>query len=160
MRVGGVADRLFDAERRGPNAATEAAQRKLAELNGQGVEFADAPRHGDRFPYHLNYVERTPDFVASHFGAPMSEALFDLPPDDRRWMGPFRSEFGTHLVLVAARAEGRIPPLSEIKARVLQDLERELVRERKDKVVAEIVRSYRIEISPALAKPQLKAAAQ
>ena len=33
-------------------------------------------RHGDRFPYFVNYVERDPQFVRSHFGAPMAEQVF------------------------------------------------------------------------------------
>ena len=51
---------------------------KLAELNKQQVLFSNAPRHGDRFPYFLNYVERDPQIVASHFGLPMAEEVFAL----------------------------------------------------------------------------------
>jgi parvulin-like peptidyl-prolyl isomerase len=151
---------FFDAERRGYAEAETAAARKLMELNGQGVPFAQAPQHGDRFPYHVNYVERTPDFVASHFGGDIAQAVFELSPDKRRWAGPFRSPYGAHLVLVAGWIEGRTPPLPEIKGRVLQDLERELIRERKDKVVAEIVKTYEIEIAPALLEAPEKVAGQ
>ena len=38
------------------------------ELNREKVPFANAPAHGDRFPYFLNYVEREPEIVAAHFG--------------------------------------------------------------------------------------------
>ena len=53
--------------------------------------FSDAPQHGDRFPFFLNYVERDPQFVVSHFGLPMAEGVFALEADDSRWHGPFES---------------------------------------------------------------------
>ena len=67
---------FVDAERRSRDEAFGLAKATLAELNEQQVPFSDAPRHGDRFPYFVNYVERDPQFVASHFGAPMAEQVF------------------------------------------------------------------------------------
>jgi hypothetical protein len=55
----------FEKDKRGADAALALAEVKLTELNAARVSFAEAPRHGDRFPYFLNYVERDPDFVAS-----------------------------------------------------------------------------------------------
>jgi hypothetical protein len=55
----------FEKDKRGDDAALALAEAKLTELNAARVSFAEAPRHGDRFPYFLNYVERDPDFVAS-----------------------------------------------------------------------------------------------
>lgn len=37
-----------------------------------------AAAYGDRFLYHLNYVAREPDEVASHFGTEMQQAVFAL----------------------------------------------------------------------------------
>ena len=76
----------FNADARSREEATALAEAKLAELNEQVVQFSDAPRHGERFPYFVNYVEREPTFVASHFGGPMAKAVFELEPD-RRWHG-------------------------------------------------------------------------
>ena len=151
---------FFDAGKVGKDAAGKLATRKLAELVDAGVQFSNASRHGERFLYHLNYVERTPDFVASHFGPEMAEAVFAISPDERRWHGPFRSQFGSHLVMVAAKGDARIPPLSEVRGRVLQDLKRKLVRENKDKAVAAIIESYDVVISPALVAQGNKVAAK
>ena len=59
---------FFDRERLGAEKADELAKQKFAELNQQKAPFTDAVKHGSRFLYHTNYVERSADFVASHFG--------------------------------------------------------------------------------------------
>jgi hypothetical protein len=140
---------FFDAKKVKPEAADELAKRKFSELNSRGVAFSEAPKHGDRFPYHVNYVEKSPDLVASHFGVPMAKTLFEIKPNKHHWHGPIRSLYGYHLVMVTKRFDGRIPALAEVKARVTQDLKRKLVRERKDKAVAEIIKTYDIQISPS-----------
>jgi len=75
---------FFNNERHGREVSLALATAKLAELNGQRVPFSNATRHGDRFPYFVNYVERGPQFVISHFGAPMAEAVFALAPSTGR----------------------------------------------------------------------------
>jgi len=73
---------FFDGERHNRNEALALATTKLRELNRQRVPFSAAPGHGDRFPYFVNYVERDPQFVASHFGLPMAEEVFALESSD------------------------------------------------------------------------------
>jgi hypothetical protein len=136
---------FFDAKKRGAEAA--AASAKLERLNGDGVHFADAPRHGDRFPYHVNYVERTPDFVASHFGPAMARDVFKLKADDRVWRGPFRSPYGIHLVLVSKSLPGRIPTLEEVRTRVFDDARRAQARMRSKAAIDEIVSDYDVRIA-------------
>jgi hypothetical protein len=135
---------FFDGERHGREAAFAMATAKLAELNGQQVPFSDAPRHGDHFPYFLNYVERGPQFVASHFGAPMSEAVFALESGDATWHGPLESEYGVHLVLLARKADGRYPELAEVEAGVRDVVEREAIRAQKEKAIQRIVETYEV----------------
>ena len=139
---------FFDAERRGREEARRAAEATREELEREGARFADATRHGDRFLYHVNYVERTPDYVASHFGAPMAGALFALDPDESRWRGPFESPYGFHLALVSAREEGRIPALEEIRGRVLDDARRARARELAEEALRGIVERYEVRVLP------------
>ena len=106
---------FFNGERRGTDQARSLAVDKLGQLNRDRVPFADAPGHGDRFLYLVNYVERTPDLVASHFGAAMAEAVFALVPDNADWAGPLESRYGHHLVLLTGKTEGRVPPLGEVE---------------------------------------------
>lgn len=138
---------FFDAERHGPDQAQAWAEAKLMELNGARVPFADAPKHGDRFLYHLNYVERTPDYVASHFGSPMAEAIFDLERTEGEWHGPYESPYGFHLVMTTKMEAGRYPALEEIYERVADDARRADMRRKTEEVIRQIVDSYDVEIT-------------
>jgi hypothetical protein len=135
---------FFDGERRGRDETLALAMAKLEELNGQQVPFSAAPGHGDRFPYFVNYVERDPQFVASHFGAPMAEEVFRLESSDSTWHGPFESQYGMHLVLMTRKAEGRYPELAEIEAGVRDDAEREAIATLKDQAIQAIVDTYEV----------------
>ncbi len=135
---------FFDGERHSRDDAFGLARTKLAELNEQQVPFSSAPGHGDRFPYFVNYVERDPQFVASHFGVPMAKQVFALDPDDATWHGPFESEYGLHLVLLTRKAEGRYPDLTEIEAGVRDDAERDAIAALKDKAIQAIVDTYEV----------------
>jgi hypothetical protein len=135
---------FFDGERHNRDEASGLAKAKLAELNEQQVPFSDAPRHGDRFPYFVNYVERDPQFVVSHFGVPMAEQVFALDPADTTWHGPFESEYGMHLVLLTRKVAGRYPELVEIEANIRDDTEREAIAAQKDKAIQAIVETYEI----------------
>ncbi len=131
-------------ERKGRDEAYALANAKLEELNRDQVPFSDAPRHGDRFPLFVNYVERDAQFVASHFGSAMAEQVFALEASDRTWYGPFESEFGLHLVMLSRKADGRYPELSEIGEAVRDDAEREKVAALKDKAIQSIVETYEV----------------
>ena len=113
-------------------------------LNEKQVPFAEAPGHGDRFPYFLNYVERDPEFVASHFGPRMSEELFTLEPDAMMWRGPFKSAYGYHLVLLTKRVEGRYPVLADISERVRDDAEQAELDRMQDEAIRGIVSTYEV----------------
>jgi len=137
---------FFDAERRAPDDARALAVAKLKELRAASVAFSDAPRHGERFPYGVNYVERTEDHVVSHFGAGMAKDLFRLEPDDGVWRGPFLSAYGAHLVMVVKRNDDRDPPLEELRSRVEADVVRDRRKEQAEKAVQAIVDGYRVKL--------------
>ena len=141
---------FFDTKKRGNEAAQTAAAEKLKRLNKDSVPFTDAPRYGDRFPYHLNYVERTPDYVASHVGPDMARAVFALKAGDGVWRGPYRSPYGLHLVLVSKSEPGRIPAWEEVRRRVTDDARRAGAREQMEASIREIVGSYEVRISDDL----------
>ena len=135
---------FFGKDQRGADAALALAEAKLAELNADRVPFAEAPGHGDRFPYFLNYVERDPEFVASHFGRRMAEELFVLEPDEATWRGPFESPYGFHLVLLTKKVEGRYPDLAEISERVRDDAEQAELDRMQDEAIRGIVNTYEV----------------
>jgi hypothetical protein len=122
------------------------AEEKLATLRSDAALFSDAPKYGERFPYGVNYVERTRDYVESHFGGDMASALFSLDPADGVWRGPLLSSYGTHLVMVIKRKHARYPPLDEARDRVEADLKSERRKEQSEKVIKAIVDTYEIEV--------------
>jgi hypothetical protein len=137
---------FFDAERRNDGGALEAANDLLAKLNSSAAGFNDASAFGDRFPFLRNYVERTYEYVASHFGSEFAEKLSRLPASDSRWQGPIGSVLGQHIVLITKQAPRALPSLEEVRGEVERDFHEELSR----KAVAEMTRAmrerYRIEI--------------
>ena len=132
----------FSNDRHGNEQARALAATKLEQLNAGNVPFSESTRHGERFLYNVNYVERTQDFVASHFGRQMAESVFSLEPDDSTWFGPFESAYGQHLVMLTKLTAGAYPTLDEIRGSVHEDaLRLALVREN-DKAVQAIVDTY------------------
>ncbi len=136
---------FFDTERRGRDQAQRLAQEKGIELRQASVPFTRAPGHGDRFLYHVNYVERTPDYVSSHVGSDMARRIFALQPSDKTWHGPFESPYGFHLVMVSARAEGRYPALSDINERVKADARHAVIREQTETTIRDLIGRYDIQ---------------
>ena len=132
----------FGNDRHGAEEARALAETKLEELNRDAVPFSESTRHGERFLYNVNYVERTEDFVASHFGSPMAEKVFALEPDPQRWHGPIESAYGQHLVMLTKLTEGIHPPLEEIEAAVREDALRLAIIRANDKAVQAIVDTY------------------
>ncbi len=132
----------FSSDRHGREQARQLAEAKLAELNAANVPFSDSTRHGERFLYNVNYVERTEDFVASHFGRAMAAAVFELEPDDSRWYGPFESAYGYHVVMLTRRTDGYYPPLEDIEDAVREDALRIKLDEQNERAVQAIVDTY------------------
>lgn len=138
---------FFSNERHGRDEAMALAHEKLTDLNARQAAFSDAPRHGDRFPYFLNYVERGSAFIASHFGSRMARDVFSLEPSDATWHGPFESEYGVHVVMLTRKTEGRYPDLSEIEDAVRRDAEREAITEQKNLAIQAIIDTYEVRMS-------------
>jgi hypothetical protein len=136
---------FFDAEVHGEARAQALAAQLLAELNSSGATFHDAPQFGDRFPFFRNYVERTPDYLASQFGDAFLAALQALAPSQDTWQGPLPSRYGSHLVLLTHRQPQRIPSLAEVRGRVVDDLRRDRLAGALDLAIGEVVDRYVVE---------------
>ena len=138
---------FFSAERHG-NVVDQLAQETLGILSENRVRFDQAPNYGDRFPYQLNYVERTQEEIASHFGEAMAQTIFRLQPHNTRWQGPIRSEFGKHLVLLTRAEAARIPPLQEVRDQLANELQRLREVESKQKAIDELIGGFEVRLSP------------
>jgi hypothetical protein len=137
---------FFDSARRGEAAARATAESARDELTATGVGFNNAPDEGDRFPFLKNYVERTLDHVASHFGAEFAAEIAELAPSAERWQGPVRSAYGEHVVLLTERTEQRYPELTEIRAEVERDYLETRATAQRATLLARLRERYRVEV--------------
>ena len=136
---------FVDASVHGDKAAQNMAEGLKGELHSRGARFNDAPQFGDRFPFHENYVERTLDYVQSHFGAEFVSGIARIPPSEKSWTGPVRSMYGYHLILLTARTEARLPELSEIRAQVEEDWLRDRTQAARSQGLRRLESEYAIE---------------
>ena len=136
---------FVDSTLHGDAAARSMAEKLKTELNAKGVAFNDAPQYGDRFPFMQNYVERTPDFIRSHFGAEFAAEIAKTQSSEKKWAGPIRSMHGYHLVLMTSRTPSRLPLLSEIRAQVAEDWERDRTQVARSKGLEHLASEYTIE---------------
>jgi hypothetical protein len=128
-----------------PDANT-AATALLEQLNAQRIPFSAATGFGDRFAYHSNYVERSRNLIASHFGDAFAQALFTLKPDEIRWQGPIVSTQGVHLVLLTASDPGGLPALDTIYPRVVADTRQWLKEKQTAAAIDNLVDRYEVRI--------------
>ena len=107
------------------------ARETMARLNRGHVGFSDAPSHGDRFPFLINYVDRPVDFVASQMGSAMTISLLARRPSEDNWQGPFQSPYGWHVVLLVKNSPASRLRFDQVRDEVRQSyLEDRRIRDR------------------------------
>jgi hypothetical protein len=102
-------------ERRGDAADSDAA--RLVETLRAGD--ANEQALGDPFPLPFDNHELSLSEVSRQYGEAFAARLAELAPG--AWSGPIESGYGPHVVFVESRTEGRLPPLAEVRERVLSD---------------------------------------
>lgn len=137
---------FFDLDRRGVEQAAADAAEAIETLNRAATGFNDTTVDGDRFPFLRNYVERTLDYVASHFGTEFAAALGALSPSASNWQGPIRSAYGQHAVLITQRTPKTYPTLDEVRTLVERDLIDARAANERKRIVAELRQRYRVEV--------------
>lgn len=118
------------------------------QLDAQQVRFDQAGSFGDRFLYHLNYIDKTENELEGHFGENMAHQLLDLSVSES-WQGPLESPHGYHFVLLARKTPGVMPAFEQVQAKVERDAYDVLLNQRTQQALAEIVERYRIAESSA-----------
>jgi len=134
---------FISSERRSVNETKAQASTLQQELNRTETPFENAARHGERFLYNRNYVNRQDDEISSHFGSQFQEQLFALEPDER-WQGPIQSNFGWHLVLLVKNTPAYIPELMAIGSAVFADAQRQQQRSIKRQAIFKLMAKYQI----------------
>ena len=105
---------------------------------------------GDHTPLRATYDDAPRDQIRVLFGDPMADALFTAPPGD--WTGPFRSDFGLHLVRLRSRTEARLPPYDEIAARVAEEFGAKRRREANEAAYRRLRANYNVIVEKAAAQ--------
>jgi hypothetical protein len=106
---------------------------------------------GDHTPLRAAYDDAPRDQIRVLFGDQMAEALFTAPPGD--WAGPYRSDFGLHLVRLRNRTEARLPPYDEIAARVAEEFGAKRRREANETAYRKMRANYNVIVeTPAAAQ--------
>ena len=120
---------FVSSEKRGSEESKVQAESLLTAINQTRVHYEKAGRHGERFLYNRNYVNRDSQEIASHFGRSFEQQLFALNPvlsdTETQWQGPLLSNYGWHLVLLTKNIESFVPTLTEISGIVLADAQRQ-----------------------------------
>lgn len=138
---------VFVSRTRG--AAAEADARQILARLTSGAP--DAANEGDPLLLGDGFSRMPLDRVAALFGDSFAQAVAQSAPGS--WLGPLRSAYGLHLVLVAAVEPGDLPPFEEVRSAV----EREWFAERRAAVQAAQYRSllagYRVIVQQPPASP-------
>jgi hypothetical protein len=108
----------FDPDKRGENTLDDAKKVK-EKLVAQGSMLQKIEGLGDDYMTANYFVANTPMEIRKNFGSGFAQSLMKLK--EGQWHGPVLSGFGTHLVFVNEIVSPPVPPLDEIKARVLED---------------------------------------
>ena len=132
-------------ERWGEDAEAEAL-RLLARLRSEGSA-VDPAGLGDRLLLGHRLTDHSETDIAALMGKDFATALSEIPMG--RWDGPLESAFGLHLVYVEARVPSKVPPLAEIRDRVLDEYRSERQREANEAVYQALRDRYEIVLEGA-----------
>jgi parvulin-like peptidyl-prolyl isomerase len=93
--------------------------------------------------------------IAGLLGQDFAAALAEVPQG--RWAGPLESAYGLHLVYVESREPARVPPLSEIRDRVLAEYVAERQREANEAIYQALKARYEIVVEAGAGGADLSA---
>lgn len=122
---------VFVSSERHGGQAKELATGTLVVLNEDAVPFHLGATRGDRFLYHKNYVDKSAQEIASHFGAEFAESVFALPASDA-WVGPVASNYGYHVLMISQQKPAIVLPFDTVRGQVARNLSAQRVQEELD----------------------------
>ncbi len=118
----------------------------LKELQESEVDFFKASEYGDSFPYLQNYVRRSRDFIRNNFDEGFADWLDLIDPEEGLWQGIVESPFGYHAVMLSNRFEETLPPLEELRERVLEDFLIESQYLARREAEQKLIEKYKLEL--------------
>jgi hypothetical protein len=132
----------LNPQTRGDQLDADAAM-LLTDLRAAGAQ-ADMSELGDPTLLERAFRDESQRRVEAMFGAEFSAELASLPLGE--WIGPVHSSFGTHLVLVEQRTEGRVATLDEVRPQVRREWENARRLEMNAKFLETLLEQYEVTI--------------
>jgi hypothetical protein len=132
----------FNTELHGGNLHSDMA-RALEDLERAGSR-ANTADLGDSFLLERSFEKLSLSDVKKTFGEQFASAVAALPLGV--WQGPIESGYGTHLVFVTQRSEGRLPALDEIRDQVRREWLDAKRGEATEKFYQAILSRYKVKI--------------
>jgi hypothetical protein len=117
--------------------------RVLEDLESAGSR-ANTADLGDAFLLERSFENVSLSDVKKIFGEQFASRLDALRPS--MWQGPIDSGYGTHLVFVARRSDGRLPALDEVRDQVRREWLDAKRKEATDKFYQAILSRYKVKI--------------
>jgi len=102
----------------------------------------DVSKFGEYFQMGNRFLKSSFSMVASRFGKPFAEYVFELPLN--RWSGPVESTHGTHYVIVTENHEPKLSPFENIESFLRDDYFLQKSREVQQRKIDELRRNYEI----------------
>ena len=104
-----------------------------------------APELGDHFMLLYDYNDINKTEAQGLFGdSQFTDSLFTVK--ENRWRGPFLSGYGWHLLYVYKRLTNAVPPLSQIKDRVIDSYKNDQLNKLDNEAIEKLVEKYTIEL--------------
>jgi hypothetical protein len=120
-----------------------AARHRAGDALKQIVQGASVATLGDPFPDLYHFSAHEAGQVQRLFGHnEFATAVFEAPV--ARWMGPYRSSYGWHLLYVQARRPGAQPVLAEVRDRVRTDFLLEAQARMNDEAFSQLANEYTV----------------
>jgi hypothetical protein len=144
----------LDPSRRGEHLAQDANE-LLIRLRPQGLD-VDLSSLGDVFLLDHRFETAPTTEIAKQFGEKFAAKVVDAPVG--QWFGPVESGYGTHLVFVEERTEGRQPELAVVRDAVRREWTNTRRLESNEKFFQNLLKHYEVvieRIDPAKADQKL-----
>jgi peptidyl-prolyl cis-trans isomerase C len=129
------------SDQRGADAERFATE-LLARLQTEDPDPKELASWGDPIMLDPFYSGLTEKDVSAAFGGDFSTEVVAL--ETGQWGGPLPSGYGLHLVKVERREDSRIPDWTEIRARIVNDIEFEAKATSRDQLYQEIAQNYEV----------------
>lgn len=131
---------VFTPERHSDN-------RKFAARTLQNLKNNDPKAYkllGDPSPLPFKLENESVAKISVNLGKQMADTLQNIVMNE--WRGPFKSDFGWHLVYLFEKTPAKPPQFSTVRDQVQTDFEEETRLKRKKKVYHDLLENYKVDI--------------